>query len=121
MPAWSHDGRTRHQRGYDYAWVKRRARILKRDGYRCRCQDCTRTGDLKPATQVDHVISKAAWLKRFGNLDRVDDDTNLQAINSGCHDRKTAREMGASVRGGADVNGLPLDPAHPWNTAGGGG
>lgn len=112
---WHHDGRTRQERGYGAAWDRLRLVILKRDGYRCRCEDCRRTGALKPAGQVDHVTSKAEWLKRHGNLDGVDDPTNLQAIHKDCHDRKNVREMGHTVRGGADARGLPLDPSHPWN------
>lgn len=118
-PSWHHDKRSRQERGYGAAWDRLRPQILKRDGYRCRCDDCTRTGALKPATHVDHVVSKADWLRKHGNLDRVDDPTNLRAINKACHERKSLVEKGYTVRAGADAQGLPLDPGHPWNTPGG--
>ena len=72
------------QRGYGWAWVKQRDRILKRD---CGlCQPCLR---LTPAlvhlgNEVDHIIGKASG--------GTDDDSNLQAINAECHRIKTARE-----------------------------
>lgn len=112
---WQHDKRSRHERGYGHAWETRRAAVLKRDGYLCRCDVCQRSGALKPATEVDHILSKDAWLRERGSLDGVDDWANLQAINHDCHERKTARELGRVVRAGADAAGLPLDPGHPWN------
>lgn len=113
--SWQHDKRSRHERGYGKEWEKRRKVVLKRDGYRCRCEDCRRTDALLPATQVDHIISKAAWLKRFGTLDGVDDYSNLQAINAACHERKGMREKGFKPKAGCSSSGLPLDPQHPWN------
>lgn len=95
---WHHDKRSRHERGYGTAWDKLRLRILARDGYLCRCEDCAKTKRLRPATEVDHIVSKAAWLKQRGSLDGCDDDSNLAAINSDCHKAKTAREMGHRVR-----------------------
>lgn len=115
--AWKHETRSRHERGYGYAWTKLRRQILKRDGYRCRCNDCTRDGLLRHATEVDHRISKAEWLRTRGSLDGVDDPSNLQAINAECHQRKTAREKGATVRGGCGADGMPTDPQHPWNAS----
>lgn len=75
-------------------WRRKRARILKRDGYLCRCDDCTRDGLLLLAHEVDHIVPRA----RGG----TDDDSNLRAINRDCHLRKTAREAaaGRSARGG---------------------
>ena len=95
--AWAH-GRheSRHARGYGSAWDRLRLQILKRDGYRCRCAECVRSGALLVAHEVDHVIGKAEWLRRRGSLDGVDDPSNLSAINRECHARKTQRE----IRGG---------------------
>jgi len=61
-------------------WGRRRRRVLRRDGYRCR-----RCG--KPATDVDHVVPG-------------DDhsDGNLQALCSDCHDAKTLEEAAAARR-----------------------
>ena len=106
---WQHDRRSRHERGYGSAWVKLRLVILKRDGYRCRCQECRRTGALKPATEVDHIVSKAAWSKRWGNLNGVDAASNLQAINSACHQAKSLIERGFSEPQRIGLDGFPQD------------
>lgn len=73
---------SRHQRGYGWVWEKTRERILDRD---CNlCQPCLRTQRVTVATQVDHIIPKAAG--------GTDDESNLQAICVPCHAEKTARE-----------------------------
>lgn len=71
-------------------WRRRRAFVLKRDGYVCRCEECTRLGRLLPADEVDHIVP----LSQGG----TDDDDNLQAINRECHKAKTAREAAAGAR-----------------------
>lgn len=82
---------SRHERGYGSEWEKIRARILKRDGYVCQCEECKAAGRQKPASDVDHIIAKA-----HGG---TDDDENLRAMNGLCHKRKTAREgRGGSLR-----------------------
>ncbi|MCE4058444.1 HNH endonuclease [Pseudomonas sp. Au-Pse12] len=80
---WSRPGRgTAEQRGYDWAWRKKRAAVLKRDRYLCQCENCK--GCRLPASEVDHVIPK--------HLGGTDDFYNLAAINSDCHRLKTQRE-----------------------------
>lgn len=111
--AWRHG--SAESRGYGAAWRKLRVKILKRDNYVCQCSECRAGNLVTSASEVDHVLSKADWLKRFGSLDRVDDPTNLQAINKDCHIRKTALEMGARPRAGCDVNGWPQGADHPGN------
>jgi 5-methylcytosine-specific restriction protein A len=66
------------------AWAKLREQILRRDGYLCRCEECRRTGAVRAADEVDHVIP----LARGG----TDDPSNLQAIARECHRMKTRRE-----------------------------
>ncbi len=73
---------SRHQRGYDYSWEKKRERILKRDNGLC--QPCLKQGRVTAADQVDHITPKAEG----GD----DDDTNLQSICDTCHKAKTAKE-----------------------------
>ncbi len=102
-------------RGYGSGWRTLRERILKRDGYVCRCRTCTASGRVLLATEVDHIVSKAEWRRRHGSLDGVDDPSNLQAINDECHKVKTMVENGAQPRSGCDVTGWPTDPMHPWN------
>ena len=103
-------------RGYGPEWKRLRLTILKRDGYICRCPDCN-GGEIRvrPATHVDHIVSKADWQRRHGSLEGVDDPSNLRAINKDCHERKSIVEKGQRIRFGCDVNGFPLDPDHPWS------
>lgn len=76
------------ERGYDWAWRKRRKRILERDKYLC--QVCLALGIVTPATQVDHIVNKAAG--------GTDDDDNLQSICDPCHAPKTRAEALAARR-----------------------
>lgn len=88
---WREDRRpSRHVRGYGTEWDKLRLRILERDRYLCQCKDC-KGGEIRtrPASEVDHIVSKAEWQVLHGSLDGVDADANLQAINALCHRRKT--------------------------------
>ena len=64
------------QRGYGYAWQKRRAEYINKHPY------CVRCG--KPTTDVDHKMPRS----RGGS----DDDSNLQSLCGYCHKQKTARE-----------------------------
>lgn len=76
------DRGTRHERGYGNAWSRLRLRILERDAGLC--QPCLMSGQVKPATHVDHIKPKSAG--------GTDDEANLQAICVACHRAKTATE-----------------------------
>ncbi|WP_414156555.1 HNH endonuclease [Pseudomonas sp. BNK-30] len=65
-------------------WRRKRERILKRDQYLCRCDDCAQLGRIREAHEVDHIVALA-----HGG---TDDDYNLRAINRDCHKAKTQRE-----------------------------
>lgn len=104
---------TAESRGYGSAWKKLRASILKRDSYLC--QAALAQGRIEAATQVDHIISKATWLKLHGTLAGVDDPSNLQSLSKAAHDAKSLREKGYEPRTGFDASGAPTDPAHHWN------
>ena len=84
IKSWDHKGKTRHDRGYDSKWYKTRQVILKRDGHMCKCDDCVMNNIYLPATEVDHIIPKS----RGG----TDDYTNLRAINTKCHKKKSLKE-----------------------------
>jgi len=84
--AWSTT--SRHERGYGTAWDKLRRRILARDQYLC--HPCRKAQAITPATQVDHIVSKAKG--------GTDDESNLQAICGECHKQKTAQENGRPMR-----------------------
>jgi 5-methylcytosine-specific restriction protein A len=91
--AWSKE--SRHARGYGNDWDKLRKQILERDHYLCQCDNCK--GGVKrttPATEVDHITSKAqAKLLRWTKA-QIDSPDNLQAINFECHKKKSLEEVG---------------------------
>ena len=70
------------ERGYGHAWRKVRGFVMMRDKHLC--QVCKASGRLTPATEVDHVVSKA----RGGS----DDPSNLRGICRKCHATKTGNE-----------------------------
>lgn len=90
------------------AWKRLRAEVLASEPL---CRMCKARGLVVPATDVDHINNNTG--------DYTDDNRReaLQSLCHECHSRKTAAEMGKSVTWGCDVNGVPLDPAHPWNRA----
>lgn len=88
---WAPDRRrgNRHQRGYGKDWSRLRKVILHRDKYLC--VPCKARGLNTSATEVDHIIPKAAG----GD----DAPSNLQSICTDCHRSKTGRD-GQRGRGG---------------------
>ncbi len=104
-------------RGYGTAWRKLAAQVLRRDGYVCQCSGCKAADRITPATEVDHIISKAKWHETHGNLVGVDEPSNLQAINHDCHKLKSLLEKGLRPRELFDETGWPRDESHPWNRA----
>jgi 5-methylcytosine-specific restriction enzyme A len=72
------------QQGYDSAWQRIRAAVLRHYPY---CVECG-----AKATDVDHVLPKT----QGGS----DDSTNLQPLCHACHSRKTARETGGWAKVG---------------------
>lgn len=89
----SNGGRTSAERGYDYAWQKRRERVMARDSGLCQIKGpaCTVV-----ASDVDHVTSKAAARAAGWTNDQIEDDSNLQAACRSCHKAKTAAERGGA-------------------------
>ena len=89
-------------------WAKLRRLVLSEQPL---CADCERRGRIVPAREVDHVDNDAS------NNDR----SNLVGLCSPCHSAKTQRHEHYKRTGvwlpvkGCDVNGMPLDPQHPWN------
>ena len=84
------------------AWQKLRKSVLAREPM---CRECTRLGFTVIATDVDH---------RDGNPAN-NDAVNLNPLCHSHHSQKTAQDHGKHVSHGCDVNGWPLDPAHPWS------
>ena len=73
---------TKHDRGYDSEWDKKRLRILARD--HGLCQVCSADGRVSLAREVDHRIPKAEG--------GTGDDSNQQSICRACHANKTQAE-----------------------------
>jgi 5-methylcytosine-specific restriction protein A len=65
-------------------WRRLREQVLARDKHLCQCGECRKEGRARPATEVDHIVPKAEG--------GTDSPGNLQAINTDCHKRKTAKE-----------------------------
>ena len=83
------------------AWRKLRASVLSSEPL---CRHCQARGLIVPATEVDH---------RNGPSDnRLE---SLQPLCKPCHSKQTMVDMGHNVYLGCDVNGMPIDPSHPWN------
>lgn len=84
------DARRTHaaDRGYDAAWRRLRAEILRGEPL---CRVCRRAGRDVPAEVVDHIVPMAAGGERL-------DPANLQPLCARCHNVKTAREDGAFGR-----------------------
>ena len=99
------------QRGYDRRWERMRAVFLGVNPY---CAVCLRMGKLTVATVVDHIIPHR------GDQDRFWDEDNWQALCETHHNSKTMGEVnerrGFAVKPrGCNADGMPTDPAHPWN------
>lgn len=80
------------------AWYRLRARVLAEEPL---CRHCG-----QPATDVDHLSGDPSDNRR----------ANLQPLCHPCHSHKTGRERaGLGIVHGCDADGMPRDPAHPWN------
>lgn len=93
----SNGGLTSAERGYDYAWQKRRERVMARDGGLCQIKGA---GCSVIASEVDHRISKAAARAAGWVNAQIEDESNLQAACRTCHKAKTAEERGRVASSG---------------------
>lgn len=84
------------------AWRKLRGLVLSEKPL---CEHCERRGLIVQASDVDHIDEDPS------NNDR----RNLASLCHSCHSHKTMASMGHNVYMGCDLNGMPLDPDHPWN------
>lgn len=90
---------SRQERGYGTEWEKVRKFVLKRDMNLCQCAKC-KGGELelRIATEVHHIVSKAEGARLGWPQARIDHPDNLQAINKQCHMRETAAEQGRILK-----------------------
>jgi 5-methylcytosine-specific restriction enzyme A len=77
------------------------------------CEACLRLdrNRLVPAVAVDHIKSINDGGHPFPALD------GLMSMCTRCHNRKTriVEQQNKQLIGkGCDINGMPLDPSHPW-------
>ena len=101
--------KSRHERGYDSAWVKVRNAVMERDGGQC--QRCKRAGRMTLARSVDHIVSKAKAMTLHWTLAKTDNPSNLEAICDPCHAVKTGAEQGKTKRKtkqGVGADGWPV-------------
>lgn len=90
---------------YNYRWQKAREGYLRSHPL---CAECSRRGYVVQATIVDHKIPHRGNQKLFW------DKANWQSLCENCHNSwKQALEKGHLISG-ADENGMPTDPRHPW-------
>jgi len=88
---------------FDYnnpKWRKLRNKWLK---YYPRCRWC----GIKERLQVDHKMPIA----KGGNPYSYD---NLQTLCISCHSKKTGSRDKKRVTSECGVDGIPIDPKHPW-------
>ncbi len=78
-------------RGYGRYWERRRAIQLRIEPL---CRHCKARGLDVPATDVDHIVSKAKG--------GADEFANYQSLCHACHSAKTVREDGALCTGRYD-------------------
>lgn len=73
--------------------------MLERDEWLCQCRHCKASGANRVASEVDHVIPKAKARQLGWTTERMDDPSNLVAINAECHKRKTVEDDGKEYAG----------------------
>ena len=98
------------ERGYTWRWEKARHTFLQRHPL---CVKCDAIGIVRAATVVDHKIPHGGDQALFW------DETNWQPLCKPHHDgEKQREERSGRVIVGGSADGIPLDPAHPWNAGG---
>lgn len=76
------------------------------------CEPCERRGVAREADHVDHIVSMSKGGEAFPEMN------GLMSLCASCHSIKTSgvdRKGGTGVRfKGCGIDGLPLDPVHPF-------
>ena len=74
------------------------------------CKYCRKENRVTAACVVDHVIPHKGDEALFFDAD------NLQSLCKHCHDRHKQRQERTGILVGGDLDGIPIDPLHHWNT-----
>lgn len=72
-----------NERGYDATWRRFRLVFLKGEPL---CRHCKQRGEIRSATEVDHIVPLSVAPHRKYDLD------NLQPLCKSCHSVKTSAE-----------------------------
>ena len=73
------------------------------------CWYCKQAGRVTAADTVDHVVPHEGDEELFWDWD------NLRSSCTPCHNSIAALKDTLGYAPGVDVDGVPLDPEHPWN------
>ena len=90
------------------AWKRLRRRKLATAPL---CELCERAGRLAPAVAVDHIVAITQGGPAFPEL------SGLMSLCIRCHNAKTrhVEQLGQPhIIKGAGLDGLPVDPSHPF-------
>lgn len=80
----------------------------------CQCPQCDEGRKrVRAATIVDHKVAHRGDPALFWDMN------NWQALAKECHDSYKQRLEKTGRMIGANEDGVPIDPAHHWNTTGG--
>ena len=94
-----------HHSMYGSAWQAARRTVLLEHPFCAMCGKPLRGSD----AVVDHIKPHRGDWKLFWDV------SNWQALCKRCHDSHKQRQENGGYVGGCDVNGMPVDPMHPWN------
>jgi 5-methylcytosine-specific restriction protein A len=72
------------------------------------CRFCLERGTPEPATVVDHVVPHHGDITSFWT-------GKLQSLCKRCHDGRKGDEERLGYQRDVGLDGLPLDPRHPFN------
>lgn len=87
-------------------WRKLRRAHLRFNPF---CSYCLEAGVTHPGNTVDHIKPHR------GNMRLFTDPANLQTLCHTHHSKTKQLQERYGHAPGADEEGLPLDPKHPWN------
>lgn len=87
-------------------WVEGRKRFLAANPW---CIWCARFGVQTAATRVNHRIPHRGHRRLF--LDK----SNWEPVCERCHNSACKQQDRGRPVKGCDLDGLPIDPNHPWN------